>query len=574
MSAPSWLDPARLPGVRRARQYSRADLPRDVGAGLAVAALMIPHGMAYAELAGVPAVTGLYTTVIALIVYAVVGPSRVLLLGPDSALAPLIAAALALVVTDGDPGAAIATAGVLALMTGVLCIAIGSLRAGAITELLSRPVQVGYLNGLAIVMVASQLGKLSGFSSSGETATELVRSFVDGIRAGSLNETTLALGLAVLAVILLLARLMPKVPAVLVGTVGAMVAVGVFDLTERDVAVVGQIPNGFPAPSFPVVDLDDVWTLTLASIGITWVMLTDTMSLSRGFAGRTGDDVDPNAEIRALGVVNVGTGLFQGFPVSGSSSRTATAHAAGGRSQLVGIVSAAAVLALLIAGGSVVELLPETALAAIVIASAVHLADAGRVMWLVRVRTSEALLSISATVGVVLVGVLEGIVIAVILSLANFIRRVWRPYSAVLGRVDRRAGYHDVGRHPEARKVPGLLLFRFDAPLFFANADHFVRRARAAIAASDEPVRRFVIAAEPITDIDTTAAMVLSNLVRELGEQGIEFGIAELKGPVKDRLMEYGLADLVLMRSYPTVGRAVSRYVRDHDVEWTDWSDA
>jgi MFS superfamily sulfate permease-like transporter len=358
-----------------------------------------------------------------------------------------------------------------------------------------------------------------------------------------------------------------------VAVVGAIVAVEVFDLTERGVEVVGSIPSGFPAPSWPGIGADVLPELFLASIGLTWVTLTDTTVLSRGFAARLGDQVDPNSEIMALGVANASAGMFQGFPVSASTSRTTTAHATGGRSQMVGVVSAALVLLLLVAGGSLVESLPSTALAAVVIAAAIHLFDAGSIGWLARVRRSEALLSVAATAGVVLVGVLEGILIAVVLSLADFVRRLWRPYDAVLGRVERRRGYHDVRRHPDARLVPGLVLFRFDAPIFFANADHFARRVRDVIAEADGPVRRLVVAAEPITDIDTTGARMLERLAADLEGDGIELGFAELKGPVKDRLATYGLADRLTRWSEPTVGRAVSSYVEDHEVEWTDWTD-
>ena len=574
MSQPIAWGPFRIRRLAQWRDATRREVVGDLVAGLSVTALAVPYGMAYAQLAGVPAVNGLYTTVVAMLAYAVIGPSRVLLLGPDSALAPLIAAAVALVVSDGDPAEAVAVAGMLALMTGVICVVVGAVRLGALAELLSRPVQVGYLNGLAIVMVASQLGKLAGFSTDGETVPTQVDSFIQGVDAGEVNGTTLILGLGVLVTILVLNRIVPAVPSVFVAVVGAILAVEVLDLTDRGVAVVGRIPTGFPAPAWPGVGTGDLWPLLLASIGLAWVTLTDTTALSRGFASRLGERVEPDAEIAALGVANLAAGVFQGFPVSASTSRTSTAHATGGRTQLVGVLCAALVLLLLVAAGGLVEHLPDTALAAVVVVAALHLFDLGQLSRLARVRRSELLLCLAATAGVVFVGVLDGIVIAVFLSLANFIRRVWRPYDAVLGRVDYRRGYHDIARHPDARLVPGLILFRFDAPLFFANAEHFARRVREVIAASDQPVRRFVVTAEPISDIDTTAAEVLVDLIAELRADGIEFGFAEMKGPVKDRMRDYGIDDIVLQRSQPTVGRAVASYVEDHGVEWSDWSDA
>jgi high affinity sulfate transporter 1 len=567
------IGPRRIPGVRMVRRYRLTHFPRDAMAAIAVTALMIPHGMAYAELAGLPAVTGLYTTVAAVLTYALVGPSRTLLLGPDSALAPLIAAAIALVISDGDPLEAVAIAGVLALMTGGLCALVGALRFGYVAELLSRPVQIGYLNGLAIVMVASQLSKLCGFESGGETVPEYLDGFVSGVADGAVNQWALGVGLASLAVIGVLAKWWRRIPGVLVAVIGSTLVVELLDLTARGVPVVGPIPGGFPTPSIPHVGWDSLPTLLLAALGLTWVTLTDTTALSRGLASHGGERVNPNSEIMALGAANISAGFFQGFPVSASTSRTTTARASGGRSQMVGVISALLIVLLLVAGSGLVESLPLTALAAVVIAAAIHLFDLKQLIWLAHARRSEFLLCIAATTGVVLVGVLNGILIAVALSLGNFIRRLWRPYDAVLGRIRDRRGYHDVRRHPDARVVPGLLLFRFDAPIFFANAEHFARRVRQAIDEYGQPVNRVVITAEPITDIDTSGALVLEQLLDDLDAEGIELGFAELKGPIKDRLDDYGLAARALEFSDPTVGKSVSRYISDHDVEWTDWAD-
>jgi high affinity sulfate transporter 1 len=563
-----------LPGLQMVRRYRREWLRGDLLAGIAVTALMIPHGMAYAELAGVPAVTGLYTTITSVLAYALFGPSRVLLLGPDSSLAPLIAAAIAIAASDGEPATAIAIAGMLALMTGGLCVLAGISRLGSIAELLSRPVQLGYLNGLAIVMVLSQTSKLAGFSVSGDTPVEQTWDVVAGVADGLVNVRALLIGAAALISILVLNRVASSIPAVLIVVVGATVTVRLFGLADEGVAIVGELPSGFPSPVWPSIELATVPSLLLASVGLAWVTLSDTTALSRGFAARTGERIDPNREIVALGISNVAAGAFSGFPVSASTSRTTIAHASGGNTQLVGVVSAVLVLALLVAGGGLVEFLPSTALAAIVIAAAIKLFDAQQVSWLYSVRRSEFALCIAATVGVVLLGVLNGLAIAIGLSLANFIRRVWRPYDAVLGRIDQRKGYHDLGRHPDARQVPGLVLFRFDAPLFFANSDHFERRVRAVIAGSLHRVRRLVVAAEPITDIDTSAAAMLTILVDDLQRNDIELAFAELKGPVKDRLIQYGLYDQIgSSRFHPTIGAAVKSYIRSHQVEWANWDD-
>ncbi|MGK0274600.1 MAG: high affinity sulfate transporter 1 [Ilumatobacter sp.] len=563
-----------LPGLQMVRRYRREWLRGDLLAGVAVTALMIPHGMAYAELAGVPAVTGLYTTITSVLAYALFGPSRVLLLGPDSSLAPLIAAAIAIAASDGEPATAIAIAGMLALMTGGLCVLAGISRLGSIAELLSRPVQLGYLNGLAIVMVLSQTSKLAGFSVSGDTPVEQTWDVVTGVADGLVNVRALLIGAAALISILVLNRVASSIPAVLIVVVGATVTVRLFGLADDGVAIVGELPSGFPSPVWPSIELATVPSLLLASVGLAWVTLSDTTALSRGFAARTGERVDPNREIVALGISNVAAGAFSGFPVSASTSRTTIAHASGGNTQLVGVVSAVLVLVLLMAGGGLVEFLPSTALAAIVIAAAIKLFDAHQVSWLYTVRRSEFALCIAATVGVVLLGVLNGLAIAIGLSLANFIRRVWRPYDAVLGRIDQRKGYHDLGRHPDARQVPGLVLFRFDAPLFFANSDHFERRVRAVIASSPHRVRRLVVAAEPITDIDTSAAAMLAILIDDLQRNDIELAFAELKGPVKDRLIQYGLYDQIgSTRFHSTIGVAVKSYIRSHQVEWANWDD-
>lgn len=554
--------------------YRREFIRGDITAGLAVTALMVPHGMAYAELAGVPAVTGLYTTVAAVITYALIGPSRLLLVGPDSALAPLIAAAIALSASGSDPATAIAIAAVLALMSGTLCLLAGLARLGSIAELLSKPVQLGYLNGLAIVMVTSQLAKLAGFSTDGEMPIRQSIDFVSGFLDGATEPVALVIGLLGVATIVILSRTLASIPGVLVVVVASTALVAAFGFDDGTVDVVGALPSGFPAPTWPSIDIGSIPSLMLASVGLAWVTLSDTTALSRGFASRTGEHVDPNDEIMALGVANIAAGAFGGFPISASTTRTTTSAAAGGNTQLVGFISAALVLLLLIAGGDVIGYLPSAALAAVVVAAAIHLFDATHVRWLYQVRRSEFLLCIAATAAVVLLGVLNGLAVAVGLSIANFIRRVWRPYDAVLGRIDGRKGYHDRSRHPEARLVPGLVLFRFDAPLFFANADHFERRIHTLLAEADGSMRRLIIAAEPVTDIDTSAAEVLEVLLGDLERAGVELAFAELKGPVKDRLRNYGLFDRIgADRFHSTIGSAVRSYRDDHEAEWTNWDE-
>ncbi len=572
MSRPAWQ--RWVPGIAAARELRREQVGGDLVAGIAVTALLIPHGMAYAELAGLPPVTGLYTTVLALLAYAVFGPSRVLLLGPDSSLAPLIAAAIVLVGADGDPGQAVAVAGTLALLTGVTCIVAGFVGLGTLAELLSKPVRIGYLNGLAVVIVVSQLPKLFGFSSDADTTIGEARDFVRGLTDGLADGTALAVGSACLIVIVGLERISPRAPAVLIGVAGATVAVAVFDLADRGVEVVGSVPSGVPAPSWPRVSVDDLPTLAAAAIGIAFLTLSDTSALSRSFATKAGQRVDPNREIVGLGAANLATGLVQGFPVSASTTRTTVAHASGGKSQLVGVVGALLVVVLLVVGTDVVEDIPSTALAALILVAAGHLVDVDTLRWLLSVRRSEFLLSVATTLGVVVIGVLEGIVIAVGLSLVNFLRRAWRPHDAILGRVEQRKGYHDVLRNPAARQIPGLLVYRFDAPLFFANADYFARRLRLGMEMAPAGVQWVVVAAEPMTDIDTSGAEVLSELIDELGAAGVILAFAELKGPTRDRLRHYGLYDRIGDdRFFSTVGTSISAYLEATGVEWVDWTE-
>ncbi len=571
----SWQEwvPA-LDRVRSLRQATARDLLADVVAGVAVAALLVPQGLAYAELAGVPAVTGLYTTVLALLAYAMFGPSRILMLGPDSSLAPLIAAAIVLVGADDDPAEAVATAGMLALLAGALCMLAGAARLGAIAELLSRPVRVGYLNGLALVMIVSQLPKLLGFSVDGETTLDVFIDFVQGLADGLGDVTALVVGLACLLAIIGLAMTSPRVPGVLLAMAGAALAVALFDLDERGVPVVGEIPEGFPAPDWPGVALADMPELFVAAAGLALLTLSDTTALSRGFGARAGAHADPDQEMVALGAANVAAGFFQGFPVSASTTRTSVAEASGGRSQLLGVVGAGLVVVFLVIGGGLVSDLPSTALAAVVIAAGLNLLDLASVRWLAQVRRTEFLLSVLTTVSVVVIGVLEGILVATALSIGNFVWRMWRPYDAVLGRVDQRKGYHDTDRNPEAEQIPGLLLFRFDAPIFFANADHFARRLFTEIERAPTPVREVVLAAEPITDIDTTGAEVLGRVLDELERRGIELTFAELKGPVRDRLRRYGLYDVVGDAHFlPTLGTAIDFYLQRTGVDWIDWTE-
>jgi high affinity sulfate transporter 1 len=561
-----------LPGVQMLRTYQRSWLSRDLVAGIVLTALLVPAGMGYAEASGLPAIYGLYATVVPLVVYALVGPSRILVLGPDSSLAPLIAAAV-LPLAAGNESEAVALAGILAVVSGLLCLLTGLARFGFIADLLSKPVRYGYINGIALTVLLSQLPKLFGFSVDAEGVIPEARALVRGIADGETNPAALLIGVACLLVILGFRRWWPKIPGVLVAVVGATAAVGLFDLAQRyDLTVVGPLPRGLPSFAFPSLSAGDVQALLAGAVGIALVSFADTSVLSRTFAIRGGYRVDPNQELLALGAANVAAGLFQGFSVSSSSSRTPVAEAAGARTQVTGLVGALAISLMLLFFPNVLRNLPDSALAAVVITAAMGLVEVAGVRKLYRVRKTEFALSIACFLGVALLGVIEGIFIAVALALLDFIRRAWRPYDAVLGRVDDVKGYHDVTRYPDARRIPGLVLYRWDAPLFFANAEVFADRIRQAVASSPTSARWVVVTAEPITDLDTTAADVLKELDQDLDGEGVDLRFAEMKDPVKDKLKRYALYERFGDdHFYPTVGAAVSAYLAATGVEWDDW---
>ena len=558
-----------VPGIALLSGYGRGGLRDDLSAGVVLAALLVPQGMAYAQLAGLPPVTGLYATLVPLIVYFLLGPSRILILGPDSAVSPLVAAAVIPVAAAGVMAERVALAGALALMVGMLMFVGGLARFGFVTELLSMPVRMGYLMGIAATVIVAQLPQLLGLSIEPDRLVPGVRDFIGGL--DETNGTALALGAGSLVLILVLRHFAPRFPGVLLAVVGATVLVSVLGLAD-DVPVVGSVPGGLPAFGVPDISFEDFTSLIPAAVGIAFVAFADTSVLSRSYAGRLGQEVDQNQELAVLGVANVTTGLFQGFPLSTSSSRTAVAEDVGARSQIAGLVGAAVLAMVLLFATGLVQDLPTATLAAIVIVAVLGFFDVRAALRLWRWRQSEFFLAMVTFAGVALLGVLWGVGIAIAVSLLSFIRRAWHPHDAVLGRVDGLKGYHDTERYPEARRIPGLTLYRFDAPLFFANADIFRERVRAL--AREPGAIRIVIAAEAITDIDATAGETLRELNAELDAAGIELAFAELKDPVRDWLIRYGLSDEIGQhRFWPTVGAAVTAYLRETRVEWVDWED-
>ena len=562
-----------LPGLHTLRHYELAWLRHDVVAGLALTAVLIPVGIAYAVASGVPAICGLYATIFGLLAYALFGPSRVLVLGPDSSLVALILAVV-LPLSAGDPQRAMALAGMMAVVSGLLCIASGAARLGFITELLSKPIRYGYMNGIALTVLISQLPSLFGFSVEAQGTLDRTQAFALALLAGQTHAASLALGAGTLAVIWLLKR-SQRLPGVLIAVAGATFMVSVLDLaTGTGVRVLGSLPQGLPGLAFPAITSADLVPVLLGGLAVALVSFADTSVLSRTYAARAGAYVNPNQEMVGLGAANLAAGLFQGFPISASSSRTPVAAAAGARTQLTGIVGAVAVAALLMAAPNLLRNLPTAALAAVVIASAIMLVEISDLRRIYRIQRWEFWLSIGCMAGVAILGAIPGIGLAILVAVIEFLWDGWRPHSAVLGRVDGIKGYHDITRYPDARIVPGLVLFRWDAPLFFANAELFRDRVLDAVAASPTPVQWLVVGAEPITSVDVTAADVLDELDDALHAAGIDLCFAELKDPVKDKLKRFGLfSRLGEKRFFATLGQAVSAYLDTHAVEWVDWED-
>ena len=557
-----------VPGLALLAGRRGPGLRRDLLAGVVLAALLVPQGMGYAQLAGLPPVTGLYATLIPLVVYFLLGPSRILIISPDSAVCPLVAAAI-IPLAGADADQRIALAGLLALVVGAVMLAGGLARFGFVTELLSMPVRVGYLAGIALTVIVSQLPKLFGFSVHAEDFIGAVREFVTGL--DETDPTALAFGAGCLAVILGLRLISPKLPGVLIAVVGATALVAVLGLSD-ELPIVGSVPSGLPQVGWPDVQLSDATVLLPAAIGIAFVAFADTSVLSRSYAARLHQPVDQNRELAALGAANLAAGVFQGFPVSSSGSRTAVVEDMGARSQLAGLAGALTLGALLLAGTGLVHDMPLSALAAVVIVAVLGLFDVRAARRLYAWRRTEFALCLAAFAGVAVLGVLWGVGIAIALSLLNFIRRSWYPHDAVLGRVENLKGYHDTVRYPDATLIPGLVLYRFDAPLFFANTDSFSDRVRAL--AETDGTRWVVIAAEPITDIDATAGETLAALHGELHAAGRTLAFAELKDPVRDLLRRYGIeAAIGPERFYPTVGVAVATYLAETGTAWTDWED-
>ncbi|MFC0449470.1 SulP family inorganic anion transporter [Rhodococcus jostii] len=551
---------AQLPGIATARAYRREWLRPDIVAGLVLTALLIPAGMGYAEAAGLPAYAGLYATIVPLLAYALVGPSKILVLGPDSSLAPLIAAAvLPLAVTD-DPESALALAGILGVLVGLILLVGGFLHLGFVTELLSKPIRLGYLNAIALIVVVGQLPKLLGFSVDASGLIGEIGEIGQSVVHGDIDPVAAAMGIGSLAVIVGFRLWLPRIPGVLVAVVGAIVLSAALGLTD-DIGMVGALPAGLPLPSFGGVNWGDVGRLVGPAAGIALIAFADTGVLSRTFAARHGENVNGSTEMKGVGVANIAGGLFGGFPISASGSRTPVAEQSGARTQLACVVGALAVLIFVLVAPGVTTYLPDATLGAVVIVAATALVDVGGMVRMWRMSTVEFGLAVAAFLGVALVGVLQGILVAIGLSFVAVVAQAWQPYRTELVRTEDRPGFHDVERHPGGHRIPGLVLVRFDAPLFFANGEIFDEYVRSVVASAPTPVEWVIVAAEPITGLDTTAVDELVDLDTYLEGNGIRLAFAEMKGPIKDRLIRFGVGDRFdATHFFPTIDAAVDAF--------------
>jgi len=549
-----------LPGLARLRRYERSWLRGDVVAGVTVAAYLIPQVMAYAEVAGLPAVAGLWAIIGSLIVYAAIGSSPQLSVGPESTTALMTAVALA-PLAAGDPTRYAELAAALALVVGGICALGWAARLGFLADLLSKPVLTGYMAGVAVIMIVSQLGKVTGATVEGHSFVTDLTSFVANLR--TIHGPTLTLAGTVLAFLLVTSRLFPRAPGPLAGMLLAAAAVAVFHLERNGIAVVGEIPAGLPTPRIPSIETADVTAMLLPAIGVAIVGFSDNVLTGRAFATRNRYAIDGNQELLALGAANVASGIMQGFPVSSSGSRTVIADSLGGKTQLYSLITLASVVVTLFFLRPVLASFPAAALGAIVVYAALRLIDIPQFRRIARFRLSELLLALATTTAVLVLGVLYGVLAAVTLSILDLLRRVARPHDGILGYVAGMAGMHDIDDYPDARLVPGLIVYRYDSPLFFANAEDFKRRAVASLRVAEGPLEWFLLNAEANVEVDITAIDALDELREELAGRGIIFAMARVKQDLRDDLQAAGfIARVGEDRIFPTLPTAVQAYVR------------
>jgi high affinity sulfate transporter 1 len=528
-----------LPVFRSLDGYRRSWLPRDLVAGALIVAIAVPLSMGMAEVAGMPPIAGLYSCVLPLIAYALLGSSRQLVIALDASTAALLAAAVT-PLAGGDAETYAALAGLVALLVGAILLIAGVLRLGFLGNFLSQPVILGYQAGLAIVVTVSQLPTLLGFGLEEDGTIRQVAEIVR--RLDETNVATLLVGLASLALILALRAWKPAVPGALLAVALATIAAEAFDLAHEGVSVLGELPSGLPSLTLPSATLQEVAALIPPAAGIALIAAADTIASARAFAQRGGYQVDSNLDLIGLGAANLSSGISGGISVSASAARTAVAESTGSRSQVAGVTAALLMVAVLLFFTRPLQNVPTAALAAVVISAVLRLIEVPALRRSWRVRRSEFLVALATTGGAVVFGLLQGILIAVVVAILDFVRRATLPHDAVIGRIDGRQGLFDVARYPIARTEPGLLVYRLDAALFYANAERFLERAVQLVDESPD-VRWFVLDASVISDVDLTAAETLIELHDELDERGVELVLVDLLADVQDLLSRAGLLD-------------------------------
>lgn len=556
---------AMAPGLAQFRNYKPSYLRGDLLGGLTVAAYLVPQVMAYATLVGVPAINGLWCALPPLALYAIFGTSRLMSAGPESTVALMTGTAIA-PLAAGDMGVYLSMCAVLAIMVGVMCLFAGSIRLGFLADLLSKPILAGYMAGLAVIMIASQLGKFTGAPVEGDEVIGQVKSLWS-VR-DQIHNPTLMFSMAVLAVLLIFARLIPKLPGPLFAVLLATAAVSMFGLEKYGIKTIGEIPGGLPPFSLAHIEMhaEDLNNLAAVAVGITIVGFADTIATARSFAMKDGSTIDGNAELRAMGVYNIGAAMTQGFPVSSSASRTALGYLIGARTQMYSLVALVGVVIILLTATGLLAQFPKAALGALVVYAGLRLVDIPEFKRLFRFRrdaglSSEFVLAILTFIAVLLLGVLYGVIAAVGISILNLLRRVARPHDAVQGFVPGMAGMHDIDDYREATLEPGLLVYRYDAPLFFANAENFVARALKSVDENPDPVEWFILNAEANSEMDLTAIDALAGLRRELAARGIYFGMARVKSETLTALKVGGQLDEIGRENiYPTLPTAVEAY--------------
>ena len=545
------------PGMVTLRGYQRAWLRGDLIAGVTVAAYLVPQVMAYAGVAGLPPVTGLWAALAPLACYAVLGSSRLVSLGPESTTALMTAVAIG-PLAAGNPSRYAALAATLALLVGLLAVVAWLVRLGFVADLLSRPVLVGYLAGVALIMMAGQLGRLTGVRVTGESFIGQVVSFADGL--AQVNPGDVVIAAAVLVFLFTAQSRWPRLPGPLAAVLLSTAVCAIFSLGQHGVALVGHIPAGLPTPGLPKVDLSDVRELMLPALGVLLVAFSDDVLTGRAFE-RGSESIDANTELLALGVSNAGAGLLRGFPISSSGSRTAIGLAAGAHTQAYSLTALASIVGVLLFARPVLASFPEAALGAIVIYAAVRLINVQAFRKLAAFRRSEFVLALAACAGVLIFDILYGVLAAVGLSVAELLWRVGRPHDAIQGLVSGLAGMHDVDDYPQAETIPGLVVYRYDAPLFFANAQDFRRRALAAAGHGPGQARWFVLNTEANVEVDFTALEAVEAVRAELGRRGTIFALARVKQDLLDDLEAFGLAGKIgAQYIFPTLPTAVAAY--------------